>query len=225
MRKLKDLLGTYRNYSRVMDHWGYNVTIKILDTADPERIFALYRKEGHSVRQLADVRHLPFSVVEYQVSLQRRMWRRWIWSEMGLGLMAGPLGPVVVVSGLAFILTRWGIEMGYAYGLDMRDSQRLQTLREIIGRGLSDSVKGSHNRPHCRKLGCRIKHISGQGFLLFLGPDLIWADDIMAKIRRQWRRESLTIRWGDGPISRSAPPSARDPTGLTMEACNSNPGP
>ncbi|MCY0909551.1 MAG: hypothetical protein OWR62_14300 [Sulfobacillus thermotolerans] len=167
---------------------AFERAIQIMTThVDPRGIWNFYEAKGYKVNTLGDIASVPYTLREYRVTLLRGRYRAYILGEMGISQLAGPLSPAVGIPILAWILLLWGVQMGWAYAVDMRDPAVQAMLASIIAEDLERVVFG---RPGCRRWrGTTVLRL----FLLGWGQELAWADEVMAHVRRVFRRTRLSI--------------------------------
>lgn len=153
----------------------------------PEKIWTAYRQQGFDVYRCAEVALMPTASVESKVSQLRAHWRHWLYLEALAGAALGPLGIGLTLSGLSMICLNWGIQMGWAYGINMESSREQDELRLLVAHGLRDAMGLNGKDPSGLR---KITAIGLNVALLSLGQDLSWADKVMATIRHHWRVKS-----------------------------------
>ncbi|MCL4351196.1 MAG: hypothetical protein M1318_00890 [Firmicutes bacterium] len=169
--------------------WGATWVRTVGHFAHPQWIYASYRKLGFGVYTPKTVGRVPNMVVEGLVSRLRQKWRRYLFAEAVAGVVAGPAGILVNVTGLLQICLLWGLEMGWAYGLNMDDAAVQTQLRLMVIRGLAECLGVSDGWQGWRSL----PRLAIQTALLGLGQDMAWADRIMARVRHYYRVQSQRL--------------------------------
>ncbi len=180
------MIRTPRIYWPLLDQAGLAALDWIVERHPQDRVFQWYREQGYPVRRLADVRRLPAAVVEERASRLRDHWRRWLFGESAAALFVGPAGLLVGGPLLSMILFAWALEMGWAYGIDMADVERMDALRRTIHASLMRALGfpiGS------RKPMSRWGRMVGTVLFWGFGPELKAADQVMAEIRAEFRTE------------------------------------
>lgn len=167
-------------YVGTFDRWGRAGVASLTAHASPAKTYRWYRERGFAVWGPQDVRGLPSSLVEERVSRLRARWRGWLIGEMVTAFAMGPFGLVLSGPSLPIILLAWGIEMGFAYGVNVEDAVPQEALRGVVGEGLMKIFGLCPGQSRARGLG--------RVLLLGLGQDLVWADDVMAGVRQLWAR-------------------------------------
>lgn len=173
-------------YSASMDQIGRHAVACMARHSHPEKAFREYRRLGFDVHQYSEVARVPSSVVEALASQLRLPWRRWLYAEALAGAAVGPLGLGLTLSGLSLVCLNWGIQMGWAYGINMDAAAEQDTLRRLIAQGLHQAMGLQNDRKGLSKLGPMAVNL----ILLGLGQDLSWADHVMATVRHHWRFKS-----------------------------------
>lgn len=173
-------------YSASVDQIGRNAVACMVRYSHPERAFREYRRLGFDVYRYSEVALVPSPVVEAFASQLRVPWRRWLYAEALAGAAVGPLGLGLTLSGLSLVCLNWGIQMGWAYGINMDLAVAQETLRRVIARGLHRAMGLQNGREGLSSLVPMAINL----VLLGLGQDLSWADQVMGTVRHQWRLES-----------------------------------
>ncbi len=161
-----------------------SITDRLVRCADPDVLWDFYTRHGYPVRNAADVRKVPRTLQEYQVSLLRRRYRPWIVGEMAIASLAGPASPLPGAVLLGIILLQWGAAVGWAYGIDMHAQKHQKDLVKIVEREMAAVIFGDKRGvPACLLATVRVG-------LMGWGQELGWADRIIARVRTAYRRES-----------------------------------
>ena len=169
--------------------WGAAWVRAIGHFVHPQWIYASYRKLGFRVYSPKTVGRVPTLVVEGLVSGLRKKWRRYLFVEAVAGVAAGPAGILLNVTGLLQICLLWGLEMGWAYGLNMDDPAIQTQLKLIVIQGLAKCLGFTDSWQGWRSL----PRLAIQAALLGLGQDMAWADRIMASVRHYCRVQSQRL--------------------------------
>lgn len=173
-------------YSASIDQIGRNGVACMVRYSHPDRAFREYRRLGFEVYRCSEVARVPSAVVEAMASQLRIPWRRWLYAEALAGAAVGPLGLGLTLSGISLVCLNWGIQMGWAYGINMDAVAEQDTLRRLIAQGLQQAMGLQNDRKGLSKLGPLAVNL----VLLGLGQDLSWADHVMGTVRHHWRLES-----------------------------------
>lgn len=203
-----------RCYVPLADRAGQRLMAQGVKWARPRRVWCWFQQAGYRAGQAAD--GIPMAVRDRVASRLRRRWRRWLTAEVVLASASGPAATAVAVACLTIVLTAWGVEMAAAYGLDGHDDGRLGRLREILGEGLTQRLTGA-DRPS-RNGWRRAGRTATAWVLAGWGQEMLWADDIMAQVRRQWRGEACD----DGRWAEAAEPldDAADTSAAVAQVCD-----
>ncbi len=150
----------------------------------PIGLWQFYREAGYRVECYHNVLTLPKTLREERVSRLRSTFRLGIFLEMGVSTVSGPLAPFIGLPLLAMILLKWTIDIGWCYGLDMRDPR---TQREVGYVFLNDFNQIVFEKDSENVMWKRLGTTFAQLLLMGWGQELKWADQIMAKIRGELR--------------------------------------
>lgn len=173
-------------YWPALDHVGQKTMDWVLERHPAHRVLAWYRIRGYPVSLPDDVNRLPAALVEERASRLRDHWRRWLFGESAAALLIGPAGLMVGGPLLSWILLAWAVEMGWAYGHNMADPDRVEDLRRTIHGSLMRALgfPVGLKRPLSRW-----GQLAGTVLFWGFGPELSAADRVMAEIRATFRDE------------------------------------
>lgn len=152
----------------------------------PRRLWQFYQDAGYCVDRPQDVRLVPLVLREERVSRLRKIFRLYIFAEMGVSTVMGPAAPFIGLPLLAMILLKWSIDIGWCYGLDMREKNIQHEVGRIFTHRFSQVVwRRGHEGLTCRRLATTATRLLLMGW----GQELKWADQITGKIRNELRRK------------------------------------
>ncbi|PSR20966.1 MAG: hypothetical protein C7B45_12785 [Sulfobacillus acidophilus] len=172
-------------YIPTFDRIGQRLLQCLTDGGVGSRSWRWYRDHGYPVRSACDVERVPRELVEECVSRLRRDWRRWIWGESVCSWFLGPAGIVIGGPAMAFVLMAWSIEMGWAYGENMDDPDKLDYLRRVVPARLLTALGFPRHLLPLTQWAQFVATIVLWGF----GPEVHAADVVMAAMRTEFRHQ------------------------------------
>lgn len=172
-------VGIRDGYCPRLDAWG-TVGTRWLVRWSGQHCLSAYQRRGYAVANADQIAALPLKIRDAQAKEAAQCWKRWLYLGALGTMVAGPIGPAIGFGLMIVVLSGWGAEVGWAYGVDMAQAEPQQQLRRMLGDALAPAMGIS-------PVSARWSERAKTAATWLLGQDIWLAERIMAGISQNLR--------------------------------------